>query len=339
MPLDLTDRLVPPQPSSPTRRRFLWGLGAATAACLLPDPLRLLASEGTARSEGAILTKAIPSTGERIPVLGMGTWLTFNVLPLGGLLDTRVEVMRRFFAAGGGMIDSSPMYGQSEKIVGEGLERLPNHGGPGSDAGLFSATKVWTPFQRLGRGQIEDSRELWGVDRFDLLQVHNLVEWEGHLETLRQLKAEGKVRYVGVTTSHGRRHAELEAVIRAVSKNQGQDLDFVQFTYNILDREPEARLLPLAADRGIAVIANRPFRRSSLIERFQGKPLPPWAADVGCDTWPQFLLKFIISHPTVTCAIPATSQPDHMSENMTAARGELPDAKMRREMVRWVERL
>lgn len=335
MRFDPTDRPAPATAttsSSTTRRRFLRGLGTAAAACLLPDPLRLLASEsgaaaGDAQSAGDVLTKAIPSTGERIPVLGMGTWITFNVPPIGGLLDTRVEVLRRFFADGGGMIDSSPMYGQSEKVVGACLERLDEGGG------LFSATKVWTPFQALGRGQIEDSHELWGVDRFDLLQVHNLVAWEAHLETLRERKAAGRLRYVGVTTSHGRRHDELEAVMKS------QPLDFVQLTYNILDREPEARLLPLAADRGIAVIANRPFRRGALIDRFRGEPLPPWAADIGCATWPQFLLKFIISHPALTCAIPATAEPAHMSENRVAGRGELPDAKTREKMVRWVEGL
>ncbi len=333
MLLDPTDRPAPAATSSPsTRRRFLRGLGTAAAACLLSDPLRLLASEsggaaGGAQPAGDVLTKAIPSTGERIPVLGMGTWITFNVLPIGGLLDTRVEVLRRFFAAGGGMIDSSPMYGQSEKTVGACLERLDD------DGGLFSATKVWTPLQALGRGQIEDSHELWGVDRFDLLQVHNLVAWEAHLETLRERKAAGKVRYLGVTTSHGRRHDELKAVMKS------QPLDFVQLTYNILDREAEARLLPLAADRGIAVIANRPFRRGALIDRFRGEPLPPWAADLGCATWPQFLLKFIVSHPALTCAIPATAEPAHMSENLAAARGEMPDAKTREKMVRWVEGL
>lgn len=320
-----------PDPSPTTRRRFLRGLAAAGAACLLPEPFRLLASEGGTEvgveADGPVLTNPVPSTGEAIPVLGMGTWLTFNVPPLGGLLDTRVEVLRRFFAAGGGMIDSSPMYGQSEKVVGACLERLADHGN------LFTATKVWTPFQALGRGQIEESHELWGVERFDLLQVHNLVAWEEHLETLRQRKAEGEVRYVGVTTSHGRRHDELEAVMKS------EDLDFVQLTYNILDREAEDRLLPLAADRGMAVIANRPFRRGALIERFQGQPLPPWAGEIGCATWPQFLLKFIVSLPALTCAIPATSDPDHMSENMVAARGELPDAAMRAEMVRWAERL
>ena len=257
----------------------------------------------------------------------MGTWLTFNVLPVGGLLDARVEVLRRFFDAGGALVDSSPMYGRSESVVGACLERLSN------DGGLFSATKVWTPLQLLGRGQIDDSHELWGVEVLDLLQVHNMVAWEAHLETLRERQAAGRLRYAGITTSHGRRHAEMEAVLAE------ERFDFVQLTYNLLDREAEARLLPLAADRGIAVIANRPFRRGALIGALAGRPLPPWAAEIDCATWPQLLLKFVVSHPAVTCAIPATSQPEHMSENMAAAHGELPDASMRRRLVRWVEEL
>ncbi|HVS02071.1 MAG TPA: aldo/keto reductase [Thermoanaerobaculia bacterium] len=270
-------------------------------------------------------TQPIPISGERVPVIGMGSWLTFDVPPLGPLVDTRVEVLRAFFAAGGGMIDSSPMYGHAEDVIGRCLRRLGAAARP-----LFAATKVWTPLAWHGRRQVEDSFRLWGVERFSLLQIHNMVSWEGHYETLRALQAEGRVRYVGITTSHGRRHRELETALRA------KPFDFVQLTYNLGDREAEARLLPLAAERGIAVIANRPFRRGDLIDRLAARPLPSWAAEIDCQGWPQVLLKFVVSHPAVTCAIPATSDPEHMVENMGASRGRLPDAALRRRMVREV---
>jgi diketogulonate reductase-like aldo/keto reductase len=191
---------------------------------------------------------------------------------------------------------------------------------------LFSATKVWTSSTAEGLEQIAASERLWGLPRLDLLQVHNLLNWKGHLETLSAMKADGKVRYIGVTTSHGRRHQELEQIMAT------QPIDFVQLTYNIADREAEARLLPLAAERGIAVIANRPFRGGSLIDRVERDPLPGWAREIDCTEWSQVLLKFIVSHPAVTCAIPATSRVDHMVQNMAAARGAMPDAALRRRM-------
>lgn len=266
------------------------------------------------------LTKPIPSTGELLPVVGMGTWITFNVGDDPVARDARTDVLRAFFAAGGGMIDSSPMYGSAEAVVGDGLARLK------SPNGLFSATKVWTSSTEEGVAQIAESERLWGLAPFDVLQVHNLVGWRGHLETLFAMKAEGRVRYVGVTTSHGRRHPELAQIMAS------QPIDFVQLTYNIEDREAEARLLPLAADRGIAVIANRPFQRGGLIARAERHPLPGWAAEIDCANWPQILLKFILSHTAVTCAIPATSRVDHMEENMGAAWGAMPDAVLRRRM-------
>lgn len=328
-----------------SRRRFLKTVGFATAAMAVPASAWWLTSKraeddagrgsGTrspwSRPEGAptpgILRKPVPATGERIPIVGMGSWLTFDVLPVGTFLDRRVEVLRRFFDAGGAVIDSSPMYNRSERVIGHCLRRLEN------DGGLFSATKVWTPLQVHGRIQIAQSEELWGVDRFDLLQIHNMVSWEAHLETLLEKKAAGEVRYIGITTSDGRRHQALERVIAE------HPFDFVQLTYNLLDRQAEERLLPLARERGIAVLANRPFRRGALIERLQGRPLPPWAAEIDCASWPQLLLKFIVSHPAVTCAIPATSNPDHMSENMVAAYGRLPDARMRRDLIEHAESL
>ena len=307
-------------PSAISRRRFLALAAAAGGAAALA------ALPGAAAPAG-IHTRPIPSSGEHIPVVGMGSYITFNVGEDPALRAERVEILRAFFAAGGGMIDSSPMYGTSEAVIGHCLQAL------GHPAGLFSATKVWTWLTGEGDDQMQASRRLWHLPRFDLMQVHNLLSWEGHLETIREERARGLVRYVGVTTSHGRRHDELEQVMKR------EPLDFVQLTYNILDREAEERLLPLAADRGIAVIANRPFRRKALIRRFEDKPLPSWAADLECRTWAQFLLKFIVSHPHVTCAIPATSRVDHMGENMAVLTGPLPDAATRREMVAYVESL
>ncbi len=178
-----------------------------------------------------------------------------------------------------------------------------------------------------------ESRELWGVERFDLMQIHNMLNWEGHLETLMEDKARGRVRYIGITTSHGRRHDAFE---KAMAK---RPFDIVQFTYNILDREAERRLLPLAAERGLAVIANRPFRQKQLFRLFGHHPLPEWSAEFDCENWAQFFLKFVVSHPAVTCAIPATSRVEHMRENMGALYGRLPDRAMRERMIRYVENL
>jgi diketogulonate reductase-like aldo/keto reductase len=303
-----------------SRRALLLLAGAAAISTALPRREAL----GQA---AAPLTRVIPSSGERIPGIGMGTWLTFDVVAVGPVLDRRVEILRRFFDAGGALIDSSPMYGHAEGVVGRCLEELDN------DGGLFSATKVWSPFGWQGERQIEESHELWGVRRFDLFQIHNLRAWETHAETLRAHREAGRARYLGVTTSHGRRHDEMARLIAEES------FDFVQLTYNLLDREAEARLLPVAAEHGRAVIVNRPFRGGSLIASLEGHPLPPWAAEIDCATWPQLLLKWIVSHPAVTCAIPATSDPDHMTENMKAAHGPLPDEAMRRRLVRIVEDL
>jgi diketogulonate reductase-like aldo/keto reductase len=274
-----------------------------------------------------LLRKPIPATGETIPAIGMGTWLTFDIGEDAVALDTRVEVLETFFRMGGGMVDSSPMYGSAEAVVGHCLERVADAGG------LFSATKVWTMTRWLGISQMEASEELWGESQFDLMQVHNLLDWETHIETLLEWKAAGRVRYVGITTSHGRRHEKMMAIM------ERHPIDFVQLTYNIADRDAEARLLPLAAERGQAVIANRPFQRGALLDRLAAKPLPGWAAEIDCANWPQFLLKFIVSHPAVTCAIPATSRPDHMAENMGALSGRLPGASERERMLEYVRAL
>jgi len=297
-----------------SRREFLTLTSGIAAGALVPQ------AAAASPRPADVRTKPIPSSNEPLPVIGMGTWITFNVGDDPRALEVRTEILRRFFAAGGGMIDSSPMYGSAEAVLGKVLGRLDY------PPGLFSATKVWTGSVDDGPAEIAASQRLWGVKRMDLFQVHNLLAWEGHLETLARMKAEGQLRYVGVTTSHGRRHRELERIMAE------QPLDFVQLTYNIADRDAEARLLPLARERGIAVIANRPFRRGELVQRAQRHPLPAWAAEIGCSNWPQVLLKFIVSHPAVTCAIPATSQVAHMQENMGAARGLLPDAALRQRM-------
>ena len=302
------------------RREFLMTAGALAAGAAI-------GAQSSPASARTMATRVIPATGERLPTIGMGSWITFNVGDSRELRNDRAKVLQTFFDRGGSVIDSSPMYGTSQHVIGWCLQHTTN-----TDS-LFAATKVWTLLQSDGPGQMAESRELWGLDRFDLMQVHNLVNWEGHLETLQQDKEDGKLRYIGITTSHGRRHGEFEQVMAT------QPIDFVQFTYNILDREAEERLLPLAAERGLGVVINRPFQRGALFDEFGNEPLPDWAVEIDCDNWAQFFLKFIVSHPTVTCAIPATSRVDHMEENMGAAYGALPDESMRRRMIDYVENL
>ncbi|MEW6294269.1 MAG: aldo/keto reductase [Pseudomonadota bacterium] len=297
-----------------TRRRLL---GALAVAPLL-GPIVGLAQPARPA------TRAIPSSGDAIPLVGLGTWITFNVGNDRAARDASADVMRAFFAAGGRLIDSSPMYGSSQEVIGHGLAKL------GRQADVFCADKVWISDVGQGRAQMETSRRRWGVARIDLMQVHNLLAWEAHLPTLFAMKAGGELRYVGITTSHGRRHGELERIMAS------QPIDFVQFTYNLVDREAEARLLPLAQERGIAVLANRPFQQGALLDRLARRPLPAWAAEIDCTSWAQFALKFVISHPAVTCAIPATTRVDHVRENLAAATGRMPDATMRARMAAFV---
>jgi diketogulonate reductase-like aldo/keto reductase len=299
-----------------TRRAFIGSLATTSAALLLP-PVRA--------ADQQPLTKLIPSSAEALPLIGLGSWITFNVGDDPVARDACAEVMGAFFAAGGRMIDSSPMYGSSQATIGYGLAKL------GHPQNLFATDKVWISSGEDGPTQIAESRAHWGIPRFDLLQVHNLLAWEEHLETLFAMKAAGKLRYVGITTSHGRRHPEMEEIMRK------ERLDFVQLTYNVLDRGVEDRLLPLAQEKGIAVITNRPFRQGTLIRSLEGEKLPEWAAEIGAANWAQFLLKFIVSHPAVTCAIPATSKVAHVRENLDAARGPLPDAGLRKRMVAYVQ--
>jgi diketogulonate reductase-like aldo/keto reductase len=299
------------------------------------DMLRLMLAGGAVsmltsehaggQTRGGILTRAIPSSREDIPLVGLGSWITFNV---GNDPEARAassEVMRAFFAAGGRLLDSSPMYGSAQSVIGEAVVKL-------RPTRLFSADKVWTRGSE-GAEQIAETRRRWRVRNLDLVQVHNLVDWEEHLPLLVRMKAAKQIRYVGITTSEGRRHREFEQIMRT------QPLDFVQVTYNVLDREVESRILPLARERGIAVIANRPFREGALIRDVKRHPLPAWAREIDCANWAQFLLKFIVSHPAVTCAIPATSSVAHVRENMGALYGRLPDERMRRRMIAYVEGL
>ncbi|WP_323002307.1 aldo/keto reductase [Denitromonas sp.] len=313
--------MPPTRPINADRRRLL----AAALASAMGAPRRLAAAP-------SIHTRPIPASGERLPALGMGTWITFDVArgrsPVpSDALTTRWQVLQAFFTAGGRLIDSSPMYGSAEAVLGELLPQSPGA------AALFSATKVWTPGQWMGEQQMARSLDLWGLPRFDLMQVHNLLDWDAHLPTLRRMKAEGQIRYLGITTSHGRRHDDLAALIR------NEALDFVQLTYNLAHRAADTRLLPLAAEHGCAVIINRPFDGGDLFNRVRGHPLPGYAAEIGCTSWAQVFLKFVISHPAVTCAIPATSQPAHMRENMGALHGPLPDAALRRTMTEHFDRL
>jgi diketogulonate reductase-like aldo/keto reductase len=301
----------------PTRRALLVG-GAALAASALAPPLGAQTPH--------VLTRPIPSSGEAIPAIGLGTWITFNVGNDPVLRDECADVMAAFFEGGGRMVDSSPMYGSSQPVIGYGLDKL---GAPP----VFSADKVWTSSGADGPEQIEQSRLYWGVPRFDLMQVHNLLAWQAHLKTLLAMKEAGQVRYVGITTSEGRRHDLFEQIMRT------EPLDFVQLTYNIVDRAVEERLLPLARDRGMAVIVNRPFQQGDLTRELEGEKLPDWAGEIGATSWAQFILKFILSHPAVTVAIPATTRVDHVRENVAAATGRLPDEAMRRRMAAYVEEL
>jgi diketogulonate reductase-like aldo/keto reductase len=302
--------------ASPLRRRVLRALAAGAAAPLWP--------QHAFGQQLAPLMRAIPATGELLPVIGVGSWITFNVPPKTPAAAALVPVLQTFFERGGAMIDSSPMYGYSEAIIGEMLAQVPH-------PRLFSATKIWTIGKTLGRLQFERSLKLWRVPKLDLVHVHNILDWETHLETLKELKAAGAVRYIGVTTSEGAKHPEMERVL------QRERLDFVQFTYNFADRRVEERLLPLAAERKIAVVINRPFDGGRLFSVVRGKPLPAWAREIDCENWAQFFLKFIVSHPAVTCAIPATRQVAHMAENIGALYGRLPDAELRKRMQRYME--
>ena len=305
------------------------GLAAATSC----SPRSSTASQNGGRTEAAppssatqILSRRIPSSGESLPVIGLGTWQTFDV---GASAEERApleEVLRAFAESGGRLIDSSPMYGNSEQVAGDISTKL------GLRKKLFVATKVWTSGKAAGISQMEDSMRKLQADPVDLMQVHNLVDVDAHLDTLSEWKRQGRVRYIGVT--HYTASAQ-DSVARVVSS---RPVDFVQINYSVGERDAERRLLPLALERGVAVIANRPFAGGDLFSRLRSKPLPQWAAEIDCETWAQILLKFVVSHPAITCAIPATSKLAHLRDNMKAGTGRLPDEKFRARIVEEVGR-
>ena len=308
--------LTKPGDGQSTRRQMLKNLAGTTIALSLPKP-------GLSMNDAheKMQTRLIPATKEPLPVVGCGTYRTFDV---GAAPEERVPlvaVLQTLFAAGGSVIDSSPMYGASEGVVGELLEQTQ------SRSRAFLATKVWTSGQRAGLDQIDRSFELFRDRRIDLIQVHNLVDWKVQLSTLRSLKSAGRIRYVGITHYSASAYAEVESVLRS------EALDFLQINYAVNDTSAERRILPLAADRGVAVIVNQPFGGGGLLRSLSNRPLPPWAHEIDCQSWAQILLKFVLSHPAVTCAIPGSGRPEHMLDNIGAGFGRMPDLKLRARMI------
>ena len=302
-----------------SRRNLLQAMGLPLVASLLPHQLFAESS--------AFIAKKIPSSGEMLNVIGMGTSRTFNHLDNTDMHPQLLEVLKDFFTMGGQMIDSSPMYGSAETLFGNLLKQLPKQDN------IFAASKVWTDGEKEGIAAIEESRKRMAVDKMDLMQVHNLRDWEIHMQTLMAMKAAGDIRYTGITTSRERQYDDFEKVMRA------EPLDFIQINYSFGEREVEERILPLAAEKGIAVIINRPFQRGRLFSATKGKALPEFVKEFGCTSWAQFFLKFVVSHPAVTCAIPATSKPSHMKDNMLAQQGRLPNAEERQKMIEFMAAL
>jgi len=278
---------------------------------------------GTTTAE-TMMQRPIARTGDSLPVIGLGTWQTFDVGPTDAARESLRHVLGEFVKLGGSVVDSSPMYGRSEAVVGDLGAELNLH------KKLFLATKVWTSGREPGIRQMEQSLAKLRASRIDLMQVHNLVDYRTHLATLRRWKEQGRVRYIGVTHYTESAYDDLARVI------QSEELDFVQINYSVAERTAERRLLPLAAERGLAVLVNRPFAAGGLFRKVSNHPLPAWAAEIDCTSWAQLFLKFVISHPAVTCAIPATSKVQHLRDNMRAGFGRLPDAKMRERIARSV---
>jgi diketogulonate reductase-like aldo/keto reductase len=274
-----------------------------------------------------MLTRAIPSSGEKLPVIGLGTWQAFDVDLTSDNRRQLGDVLSLFVKLGGRVIDTSPMYGRAEDVIGELATAL------GIQDKLFLATKVWTRGRENGIKSMERSMALLRAKRIDLMQVHNLVDVQTQLATLREWKAQGRIRYLGITHYEAGAFADVEKIMR------GEKLDFVQINYSLMEREAEERLLPFAQEREIAVIVNRPFGGGDLFSRTRSKQLPDWAAEFDCHSWAQFFLKWIVANSAVTCAIPATDKPRHLEENIQAGSGPLPDAKMRQRMVELVSSL
>ncbi len=308
------------------RRRALSLIPGIPAAALGAGGARAQSPLVPDAAAGSRARRNAPRGFEALPAIGLGTWLTFDFPDDAAQQEQRRQVLARFFAAGGGMIDSSPMYGRAESVLGQLLPSVP-HGGT-----LFAETKVWTPFTWLGPVQFEQSLKLWGLERFDVLLVHNLLNWRAHLRNLRKWKDQGRVRFIGVSTSHGVANDEAAKIVAS------EPLDVLQITYNFHDARAE-KTMSLAADKGLAVVINRPFDGGALFDRVGRRAPPPWAADIDCENWAQFFLKWVISHPAVTCAIPATRVPAHCDENMGARLGRMPDQAMRARMAAAVSSL
>ena len=293
---------------APVSRRDVLRLAAAAAAV----------PEGSSAAPGpAILARPIPSSGERVPAVGLGTWRTFDVGASAAERAPLREVLERFVRLGGKVIDSSPMYGAAESVAGDLAADL------GIGDALFLATKVWTSGREAGVAQMDQSFRRLRTQRLDLMQIHNLLDWRTHLRTLREWKQAGRIRYLGVTHYTASAYDDLERVLRS------EPVDVVQVNYSVGEREAERRILPLARERGIAVLVNRPFAEGGLFQRVRGQALPAWAAELDCQSWAQIFLKWILAHPAVTCVIPATSRPQHLVDNMGAGSGRLPDASAR----------
>jgi diketogulonate reductase-like aldo/keto reductase len=272
-----------------------------------------------------VTKRPIPRDGELLPVVGLGTYQSFDVGNGAGERGSLKEVLRLFVQHGGALVDSSPMYGSSESVVGDLAAGL------GITGQLFMATKVWTSGREAGIRQMEESMRRMKVARMDLMQIHNLQDWATHLKTLQAWKAEGRIRYMGITHYHSGAYGDLERLMKSGA------FDFVQFNYSMAEREAEGRILPLAQETGSAVIVNRPFAQASLFSRVRGKELPAWAAEFDCKSWGQFFLKYILGHPAVTCVIPATSKPHHLVDNMMAGIGQMPDTAMRKLMAKYLD--
>ena len=298
--------------TNPDRREAIRRIATGVVGVALSQPSTAFATE-----TDSMLTRAIPSSGEKLPVIGLGTWQTFDVGALAAERQPLEEVLRTFVELGGRVIDSSPMYGASEQVVGDIAHKL------GVRSKLFVATKVWTSGKARGVEQMEDSMRKLRAKPVDLMQVHNLLDAAAHLDTLTQWKAEGRVRYVGVTHYTAGSHDDVAKIITS------RPVDFIQINYSVGERDAERRLLSLARERGVAVIANRPFAGGDLFRRLRGKPLPAWAREIDCESWAQVMLKFVVSHPAITCAIPATSKVTHLCDNMKAGVGRMPDDRLR----------
>lgn len=277
-----------------------------------------MASARADAAKGAQMhTRQIPSTGEAMPVVGLGTWQTFDIGTDRAERAQRRHVLEVLFASGGRMIDSSPMYGRAEAVVGDLLAEI------GARDKAFIATKVWTTGEKAGLAQMQTSADKLRAPVIDLMQIHNLVDWRTHMRALRAAKDAGRFRYIGITHYTVPALDDLAAVLRA------EKLDFVQMGYSLADRAAEARLLPVALERGVAVIVNQPFDSGAMFAKVKGKPLPGWAADIDCTSWAQIMLKYLLGHPAVTCVIPGTANPTHLQDNIGAGLGRLPDAAQR----------